>query len=70
MEEQLQAEPHEAAQRRIPARAPSDDEPDGGHELSSTHEDDSRRGSEMPKVPLAEKLILHSSAPRGCRTQA
>ena len=69
MEEQLQAEPHEAAQKGIPAHAPSDDEVDGGHELSSTPKDDSRRGSAMSKVPLAEELIQHSSAPRECRTQ-
>ena len=29
MEEQLQAEPHEATRRRISARAPTDDDADG-----------------------------------------
>ena len=70
MEEQLQAEPHEAAQRRMSARAPTDDDADGDLERSSTPEDHCRRASELPKAPLAEELIQHSSAPRGHRTQA
>ena len=59
MEEQLQAEPHQAARRRISARAPTDDDADGlmvvgAHELSSEHEDDCHRASEEPTQPQGE----------------
>ena len=70
MEEQLQAEPHEATRRRISARAPTDDDADGAHELSSEHEDDCHRASEEPTQPQAEELMQHSSAPCRHRTQA
>ena len=69
MEEQLQAEPHEATRRRVSARAPTDDEADGVLERSSTPECHCRRASELSKVPLAEELVQHSSAPDGHRTQ-
>ena len=70
MEEQLQAEPHEATRRRISARAPTDDDADGVLERRSKPKDDCRRASELPMVPLAEELIQHSPAPHRHRTQA
>ena len=53
MEDQLQAEPHEAARSRMLARAPTDDDADGDLECSSAPEDNWHRGSKMPKVLLA-----------------